>query len=184
MTAGEAWSLVSSGLCCEGLLPRCSQGVYRGAFWAVNRPPCIVEVHTSVAKASFSLGSIFKTAVQIYCTRAHKSQKLKETCSPFWPHCDTFVCEIFYTRRGDLVLTALNTALFLCSTVYITGSVCLLWLSLYKTMSRWKLNNHSHWKWAWSRIAFKIWFLLSALQMCCACAMTLMLALFKYEKRN
>lgn len=53
----------------------CSQGVYRGAFWAVNRPPCIVEVHTSVAKASFGLGSIFRAVVQIYYTGAHKSHE-------------------------------------------------------------------------------------------------------------
>lgn len=58
----------------QDLLLWCMQQVYRGAFWAVNRPPCIVEVHTSVAKASFGLGSILKAAVQIYCAGAHKNQ--------------------------------------------------------------------------------------------------------------
>lgn len=40
------------------------------------------------------------------------------------------------------------------------------------------LNEHK------ACIALKICFLLSALQMCCACAITLMLALFKYEKKK
>lgn len=45
-----------------------------GPFRAVNRPLCIVEVHTSLAKASFVPGSIFKATVQIYWA---------ELCSPF-----------------------------------------------------------------------------------------------------
>ncbi len=58
----------------QDLLLWCMQRVYRGAFWAVNRPLCIVEVHTSVAKASFGLGSILKAAMQIYYAGAHKNQ--------------------------------------------------------------------------------------------------------------
>lgn len=36
----------------------------------------------------------------MYYTGAHKSQKLKETCSSFWPHSDTLVCDIFLHQVG------------------------------------------------------------------------------------
>lgn len=87
---------------CEDLLLWCRQGVYGGAFWAVNRPPCIVEVHTSVAKASLGLGSILKAEVQIYCAGAHKKEKTKEACFQFWPRCDPFVCDFFTPGREML----------------------------------------------------------------------------------
>lgn len=156
----------------------CCREFIEGPCWTINRPPCIVEVHTSVAKASFALGSILQdaAAVQldtIHCTGAPKSQKLKQFWASFWPHYDNFIFEIFTPGRESW-----------CQQLKVQHCFIYCGLDYWKCLSIFGYLYHSHVKWAWDCIALKIWFLLSALKMCWACAMTLMLALFKYEKKK
>lgn len=133
MIAGEAWSVVSSGLC--------RQRVYRGAFWAVNRPPRIVKVHTFAPKPRFGLLSILKTLVRMYYTGAHKSWKLRESCSPLRPHSNT--CDS-------------SASLFFCG------------YPNTKPFHSEFLNVRSYSECALGLHCIKICFLLSARQMCCA----------------